>query len=85
MKQLLPDAAIRRQWWTYGAALLLLLAAALYPPVFSIPAALALGASGAWLGFNPVSYTHLDVYKRQALSAVRHLAPLPLTLRNHGG
>ena len=52
MKQLLPDAAIQRQWWTYGAALLLLLAAALYPPVFSIPAALALGASGAWLGFN---------------------------------
>jgi len=52
MKQLLPDAAIRRQWWAYLAALLLLLAAVLYPSLFSVPAALALGVTGAWLGFN---------------------------------
>ncbi|MBL8260241.1 MAG: hypothetical protein JNM60_10570 [Candidatus Competibacteraceae bacterium] len=52
MKQLLPDAAIRRQWWAYLAALLSLIAAALDPVLFSVPAAIALAASGAWLGFN---------------------------------
>lgn len=52
MKQLLPDAAIRRQLWAYLAALLLLLAAAIYPAIFTYPAALALGATGAWLGTN---------------------------------
>ena len=52
MKQLLPDAAIRRQFWVYLAALLLLLAAAVHPPVFTYPAALALGGTGVWLGVN---------------------------------
>ena len=52
MKQLLPEARIRRQWWAYLAALLLLLAAAVYPPVFTYPAALALGVTAAWLGVN---------------------------------
>ena len=52
MKQLLPEARIRRQWWAYLAALLLLLAAAVYPAVFTYPAALALGVTGAWLGIN---------------------------------
>lgn len=52
MKQLLPDGAIRRQWWAYLAALLSLLAAAVYPAVFTYPAALALGVTGAWLGIN---------------------------------
>ena len=52
MKQLLPDAAIRRQWWAYLAALLLALMAAMNPVVFTIPAALALGVTGAWLGVN---------------------------------
>lgn len=52
MKQLLPDAVIRRQWWSYLAALLLSLAAAIDPAVFTYPAALALGVTGAWLGVN---------------------------------
>jgi hypothetical protein len=52
MKQLLPDAMIRRQWWAYLAALLTLMAAAVYPAAFTYPAALALGVTGAWLGFN---------------------------------
>ena len=52
MKHLLPDAAIRRQSWAYLAALLLLLAAAVNPTVFTYPAALALGVTGAWLGVN---------------------------------
>lgn len=52
MKQLLPDAAIRRQFWAYLAALLTLLAAAVHPAVFTYPAALAAGVTGAWLGFN---------------------------------
>ncbi|MDG4549952.1 MAG: hypothetical protein P9F19_17965 [Candidatus Contendobacter sp.] len=52
MKQLLPDAAIRRQFWAYLAALLLLLAAAVHPPVFTYPAALVLGVTGVWLGVN---------------------------------
>ena len=52
MKQLLPEARIRRQRWAYLTALLLLLAAAVYPAVFTYPAALALGITGAWLGVN---------------------------------
>ncbi len=52
MKQLLPDACIRRQWWSYLAALLLLLAAAVQPRVFTYPAALAVGVAGGWLGIN---------------------------------
>ena len=52
MKQLLPDAAVRRQWWAYLAALLLSLAAAVSPAVFTYPAALVLGVAGAWLGVN---------------------------------
>ncbi len=52
MKQLLPDAPVRRQGWAYLAALLLLLAAAAYPSVLTYPAALALGLTGAWLGAN---------------------------------
>lgn len=52
MKQLLPDAFVRRQFWAYLAALLLLLAAAVFPTVFTYPAALALGTTGAWLGIN---------------------------------
>ncbi len=52
MKQLLPDAPVRRQWQSFLAALWLLLAAAAYPPVFTYPAALALGFTGAWLGVN---------------------------------
>ena len=52
MKQLLPEARIRRQWWAYLAALLLLLAAVGYPSVFTYPAALALGVAGIGLGVN---------------------------------
>jgi hypothetical protein len=52
MKQLLPDALIRRQFWAYLAALLLLLAAAVCPAFFIYPAALALGVTGGWLGIN---------------------------------
>lgn len=52
MKQLLPDAPVRRQGWAYLAALLLLLAAAVYPSFFTYPAAFALGLAGAWLGVN---------------------------------
>jgi hypothetical protein len=52
MKQLLPDALIRRQFWAYLTSLLLLLAATVYPAVFTYPAALALGVTGAWLGVN---------------------------------
>ena len=52
MKQLLPDAPVRRQGRAYLATLLLLLAAAVYPPLFAYPAALALGVTGAWMGVN---------------------------------
>ena len=52
MKQLLPEARIRRQWWAYLVTLLLLLAAAVTPAVFTYPAALALGIAGIWLGVN---------------------------------
>lgn len=52
MKQLLPEAPVRRQGWAYLASLLLLLAAAVYPSVLTYPAALALGLTGAWLGVN---------------------------------
>lgn len=52
MKQLLPDAAVRRQFWAYLAALLTLLAAAVYPTVFPYPAALAVGVTSIWLGVN---------------------------------
>ncbi|MFZ1324497.1 MAG: hypothetical protein WAT67_00490 [Candidatus Contendobacter sp.] len=52
MKQLLPDAAIRRQWWAYLVSLLLLLAAALAPTGFSAGAALTLSVMGGWLGLN---------------------------------
>ncbi|KAB2936185.1 MAG: hypothetical protein F9K25_01625 [Candidatus Contendobacter sp.] len=62
MKQLLPEARIRRQRWAYLTALLLLLAAAVYPAVFTYPAALALGVTGAWLGINLLSV--LRIYRR---------------------
>ena len=52
MKQLLPDVVVRRQWWAYLAALLFLVAAAVFPALFTYPAALALGVTGAWLGIN---------------------------------
>ena len=52
MKQLLPEARIRQQRWAYLTALLLLLAAAVYPTVFTYPAALALGLTGVWVGVN---------------------------------
>jgi len=52
MKQLLPDSVVRRQFWAYLTSLLLLLAATVYPAVFTYPAALALGVTGAWLGVN---------------------------------
>ncbi|MBK8754490.1 MAG: hypothetical protein IPL99_23820 [Candidatus Competibacteraceae bacterium] len=65
MKQLLPDAPVRRQGWAYLVALLLLLAAAVYPPVFTYPAALALGLAGGWLDVNLWSVWRIY---RQALS-----------------
>ena len=52
MKQLLPEARIRRQRWVYSATLLLLLAAVVYPAVFTYPAALALAVTAGWLGVN---------------------------------
>jgi len=52
MKQLLPDAAIRRQWWAYLGALLLSLAATVSPAVLTYLAALTLAATGVWLGVN---------------------------------
>ncbi len=52
MKQLLPEARIRWQWWAYLTALLLLLATAVNPAVFTYPAALALGITAGWLGVN---------------------------------
>jgi hypothetical protein len=52
MKQLLPEARIRRQWWVYLVALLLLLGAAIDPAVFTYPAALASGVTAVWLGVN---------------------------------
>lgn len=59
IKQLLPDAPVRRQKWASLAALLLLLAAAVYPAVFTYPAALALGATGVWLGVNLCSVARI--------------------------
>lgn len=67
MKQLLPDAAIRRQGWAYGATLCLLLAAALHPARFGVPAGIALGATGAWLGFNLLRVAL--AYRRSARAA----------------
>ncbi len=59
MKQLLPDAAIQRQWWAYLATFLLLLAAAaVHPTSFTYPAALALGVMGIWLGINLTSVAY---------------------------
>ncbi|MDQ5908141.1 MAG: hypothetical protein QG599_232 [Pseudomonadota bacterium] len=52
MKQLLPDAPIQRQMWGFLATVVLLLAAVIYPIIFTYPAALALGITGAWLGVN---------------------------------
>ena len=71
MKQLLPDVAIRRQWWSYLAALLLLLAAVMEPRVFGYPAALAVGVSGGWLGINL-----LRVYRIYD-QILRNAPPLP--------
>ena len=80
MKQLLPEAHIRRQWWVYLATLLLLLAAAIHPPVFTYPAALALGVAGAWLGINLVGVWRM--YRR-----VQHegLAAAPLRINPEQG
>ncbi|MCC8994925.1 MAG: hypothetical protein LM550_14820 [Candidatus Contendobacter sp.] len=52
IKRLLADAPVRRQQWAYLTTLLLLLAAPIHPAVFTTPAALALGVTGAWLGIN---------------------------------
>jgi hypothetical protein len=67
IKQLLPDAPVRRQMWISLATLLLLLAAAVYPAVFTYPAALALGATGVWLGINLFSVARM--YRRCIRSA----------------
>ena len=34
-------------------------------------------------GFTPVSYTHLDVYKRQPEENVKDLAEIPDNVKNH--
>ncbi len=52
MRQFLPDAPIQRQMWGFLATVLLLLGAVIYPMVFTYPAALAMGVTGAWLGVN---------------------------------
>ncbi|MDS4070735.1 MAG: hypothetical protein RKO24_14050 [Candidatus Competibacter sp.] len=79
MKQLLPDALVRRQYWAYLAALLLLLAAAVYPAVFTYPAALALGVTGAWLGINLMGVWRM--YRRVLRDG---LATAPLKIKpNH--
>ncbi len=62
MKQLLPEARIRRQRRAYLATLLLLLAAAVHPSLFTYPAALALAVTAGWLGINLWSVWRL--YKR---------------------
>jgi len=72
MKQLLPEARIRRQWWVYSATLLLLLTAVVYPAVFTYPAALALAVTAGWLGVNLWSVWRL--YKR-VLCSIPPLIP----------
>jgi hypothetical protein len=67
IKQLLPDAPVRRQRWVFLATLLLLLAATVHAAVFTYPAALALGATGVWLGVNLWSVAR--IYRRCIRSA----------------
>ena len=36
-----------------------------------------------WRRFTPVSYTHLDVYKRQVVDGLRSLATIPPVLNEY--
>ena len=50
-REAMAAVAIKAPWITAGMSL----------------AVIALSALGAWIGIKTVSYTHLDVYKRQIL------------------
>ena len=80
VKQLLPDARIRRQAWAYEVTWLSLLAAAIHPTVFAYPAALALGVTGTWLGINLSSVWW--IYRRALQDG---LAAAPATVEPNRG
>jgi hypothetical protein len=64
MKEIIGDAAARRQAWTHEIALALLLCATLQPGLFLYPAAVVSGLSSALLGWNLVGAWR--VYRRFA-------------------
>ena len=75
-----PPARNRALWWELLAvfAISLLLSIALFHRAWSWPFSTLIGSAGA------VSYTHLDVYKRQSLersATSRTRRPLPVLTR----
>lgn len=52
VKDIIPDPVARRQYWAHLTGLIFIVLASLRPQWFTVPAALCMGVSAAWLGFN---------------------------------
>ncbi len=59
VKDILPDSIAVKQFWCHLLALLLTVAATVWPAALTVPAAIALGVSSAWLGFNLLCATRV--------------------------
>lgn len=70
MKQIMPEPAMRGQYWAHVISLVLLLAASLWP-VLAVPAGLALLLSMAWLEWNLIAALRLYLdYKRRTQASL---------------
>ncbi len=73
VKQIMPDAIGKRQYWIHAAALAFLLAATIWP-VLTRPAAAILGISAAWLGISIVQAILLYRRTRIAIASIMKTA-----------
>ncbi|HWL27774.1 MAG TPA: hypothetical protein VNQ97_02590 [Burkholderiaceae bacterium] len=69
VKDIIPDPVAKRQYWAHLTGLILLLLASVRPSEFTVPAALCLGVSAAWLGFNIAIALRLYLRARTRIAA----------------
>lgn len=72
VKDIIPDPVAKRQYWAHLTGLTFIVLASLRPQWFTVPAALCLGVSAAWLGFNMAAA--LKLYLRARTCIARELA-----------
>ena len=64
-EEILTEGALAGLGKTMQASVISVIFTAARIPLALLLSATALGLSGIWWAITPVSYTHLDVYKRQ--------------------